>query len=399
MKPVLDMLAACAILLAYAAPADAQLSIRELPVKWCVMSTILSGDGSTVVGVQDDGLAARWRPDNAVEELGPFCPTGVNRSGTRICGVNGNGFGCVWDGALAIIPPPEGYVAFDPLSISDNYVSGGIRTLATSHAVTWRDGFTLLQGLPVSPNSQARAASAFQVVAGFFAPSPVGQRPEYLGFLHYMQTGTTYVLQGPGGGAAWVWSISKWGNYVAGVTAIPGDPHGFTPGTPHQACVWDSNLNATLLQPLPGAQRSDARGVSEWGQVTVGTCFVPGSGSRATAWIGANRPIDLLEYLECMGLGPDLPPIGVAQSVSDDGRTILAYTPDQRIYLITGFAPAPGPIVDLSGDGNADGIDLGILLSAWGPCSLPCEADLNSDGAVDGGDLAQLLARWGACAH
>lgn len=39
--------------------------------------------------------------------------------------------------------------------------------------------------------------------------------------------------------------------------------------------------------------------------------------------------------------------------------------------------------------------DLGILLSAWGPCS-GCAADLNGSGAVDGADLGLLLSRWTA---
>jgi hypothetical protein len=41
----------------------------------------------------------------------------------------------------------------------------------------------------------------------------------------------------------------------------------------------------------------------------------------------------------------------------------------------------------------ADGNDLGILLSEWGPGMS--RADLNRDGAVDGTDLGMLLAAWG----
>jgi len=59
------------------------------------------------------------------------------------------------------------------------------------------------------------------------------------------------------------------------------------------------------------------------------------------------------------------------------------------------------PVVgDLNGDGVVDGADLGILLSAWGPCPPPgfvgvaCVGDLNGDGVVDGADLGILLANW-----
>jgi hypothetical protein len=65
--------------------------------------------------------------------------------------------------------------------------------------------------------------------------------------------------------------------------------------------------------------------------------------------------------------------------------------------LINGFVPPTGPVTDLNWDGNTDGVDLGILLSDWGPCASPCGSDFNADGAVDGNDLAQLLAKWGSC--
>jgi hypothetical protein len=42
-----------------------------------------------------------------------------------------------------------------------------------------------------------------------------------------------------------------------------------------------------------------------------------------------------------------------------------------------------------------DGVDLGELLSAWGPGNGP--ADLNGDGQVDGADLSLLQANWGTC--
>ncbi|MBU3682571.1 MAG: phosphodiesterase [Phycisphaerales bacterium] len=55
-------------------------------------------------------------------------------------------------------------------------------------------------------------------------------------------------------------------------------------------------------------------------------------------------------------------------------------------------------IADLSGDGRVDGIDLGIMLGAWGRCGAgPCAADVNLDGVVNGTDLGTLLGAWGSC--
>jgi trimeric autotransporter adhesin len=50
---------------------------------------------------------------------------------------------------------------------------------------------------------------------------------------------------------------------------------------------------------------------------------------------------------------------------------------------------------DIDEDGDIDGADLGLLLSAWGPCP-DCPADLNDDGEVNGADLGTLLSAWSA---
>lgn len=51
---------------------------------------------------------------------------------------------------------------------------------------------------------------------------------------------------------------------------------------------------------------------------------------------------------------------------------------------------------DLNCDGVVNGADLGMLLSAWGPCANPddCEEDLDGDGVVNGADLGVLLSNW-----
>ncbi len=57
-------------------------------------------------------------------------------------------------------------------------------------------------------------------------------------------------------------------------------------------------------------------------------------------------------------------------------------------------AGTPSPVLgDLNGDGHVDGVDLSILLSAWGTANSV--ADINHDGNVSGADLAALLSNWG----
>lgn len=53
------------------------------------------------------------------------------------------------------------------------------------------------------------------------------------------------------------------------------------------------------------------------------------------------------------------------------------------------WVPATG---DLNGDGAVDGMDLAMLLGAWG--TAESAADLDQSGTVDGADLAILLGAW-----
>jgi Dockerin type I domain/Beta-propeller repeat len=60
--------------------------------------------------------------------------------------------------------------------------------------------------------------------------------------------------------------------------------------------------------------------------------------------------------------------------------------------------PLPEPVpADLNGDGVVNGLDLAMLLAAWGPCPARggCAPDLDGNGVVNGLDLAMLLAVWG----
>jgi len=53
---------------------------------------------------------------------------------------------------------------------------------------------------------------------------------------------------------------------------------------------------------------------------------------------------------------------------------------------------------DLTGNGIIDGIDLAIILSAWGSSGEPeFDADIDNDGVVGGTDLAFVLSGWGPC--
>ena len=79
----------------------------------------------------------------------------------------------------------------------------------------------------------------------------------------------------------------------------------------------------------------------------------------------------------------------VVNAVSPTGSALASF------YWISPYRyPSVCP-PDLNLDGTVDGIDLGVLLGAWG--SPSGNADLNADGVVDGIDLGLLLGAWGAC--
>ena len=66
---------------------------------------------------------------------------------------------------------------------------------------------------------------------------------------------------------------------------------------------------------------------------------------------------------------------------------------------IRGYESSPVPdcvFADFNGDDVVNGIDIGIMIGYWGPCSL-CPADLNGDGTVDSADLGLLFISWGPC--
>jgi hypothetical protein len=114
-----------------------------------------------------------------------------------------------------------------------------------------------------------------------------------------------------------------------------------------------------------------------------------------------------------LSASPDLP-INTLITASDGcpsggGRLTAALTAGNTYYLVAGFYYAnydacstrnatvefvdPCP-ADLNGDNIVNGVDLGLLLSAWGTA----DQDITGDNWTDGVDLGILLASWGPCA-
>lgn len=88
-----------------------------------------------------------------------------------------------------------------------------------------------------------------------------------------------------------------------------------------------------------------------------------------------------------------------------DAGAMSGGAPGDEYTLVGGFwvggadssEPECSIPADINCDGVVDGLDLLVMLSAWGECADPndCPADLNNDGTVDGLDLLILLSNWG----
>jgi len=74
--------------------------------------------------------------------------------------------------------------------------------------------------------------------------------------------------------------------------------------------------------------------------------------------------------------------------------SLAQYLPGAEGAVTAGVLVPEAPVLvgDINGDGVVDGVDLALLLGAWG--AGPGPADLNDDGNVDGVDLALLLGNW-----
>jgi hypothetical protein len=66
--------------------------------------------------------------------------------------------------------------------------------------------------------------------------------------------------------------------------------------------------------------------------------------------------------------------------------------PATKPQLIVTFTPPASNPADINRDGAVNGLDLTVLLGAWGTATA--SADIDGNGIVDGLDLSQLLAAW-----
>jgi hypothetical protein len=207
----------------------------------------------------------------------------------------------------------------------------------------------------------------------------------------------------------------------ARLLAIGGD----TPNDAGSVTLRIARIGSTLMdgaQPLTLGDNAFAVAAREPALPYAGACdwyyndrmgnasrfsFVPSkTGTYRFSFCGSDR------YEVALSASPDLRIDTLITAAygcpNDGGRLTTALTAGTTYYLAAGYHygnyyacnirnvtvefidPCPA---DLNGDNVVNGLDLGLVLAAWG---TP-KQDITGDAVTDGTDLGILLASWGAC--
>jgi len=158
---------------------------------------------------------------------------------------------------------------------------------------------------------------------------------------------------------------------------VPGGAYVATLNYPEPVCVSDyadKNLVVILDCPDMFAGQPGVPAASGYG-LRAGGSTVTGQGSsthvRLSCADGAGQ------YVLAESLGATFTAQWIVRANGTDAASCNA-------------PPCPG---DFNNDGVRNGLDLTVLLSAWGTPG----GDVNGDGATNGSDLTILLGGWGAC--
>jgi uncharacterized membrane protein len=149
----------------------------------------------------------------------------------------------------------------------------------------------------------------------------------------------------------------------------------------------------TILPTLGGDQAiAESVNDSEW---IVGMSEAPTGPSqdapRAVIWIdGGIEDLNEMVVNPVTGLVLDH-----AYAVNNAGQIVGIA---RSAGVTRGFLLDPLNPADLDADGDVNGLDLALLLGAWGRCpplqNHHCDADLDGNNIVNGLDLAMLLGAW-----
>jgi predicted small metal-binding protein len=140
-------------------------------------------------------------------------------------------------------------------------------------------------------------------------------------------------------------------------------------------------------------------------QLLLGVAGVDGSALEFFEDVGVRRGRLRVVDTEVSGNSSGLDAAGLrvlgtqSSCVLASGTSICGNSPSNvgGPYLVDGDVQICDCLADLTGDGEVNGADLGVVLSAWGAPGALGVGDVNHDGGVDASDLSVLLGNWGSC--
>ena len=163
-----------------------------------------------------------------------------------------------------------------------------------------------------------------------------------------------------------------------------------SPGVSFVSSVGALDPTTSILGAIPGA------GYAHWSGTSLSAAFLAGSAALVRAQYPA-WPNESVPASAIVGTVVGL----LAQSATP----IDANNPQYAGLLGVGRVNAAGAVLlgppvpsiaDINGDFVVNGLDLAMVLSAWGTCGTTnCAEDFDGNGAVDGADLSLLMANWG----
>lgn len=145
------------------------------------------------------------------------------------------------------------------------------------------------------------------------------------------------------------------------------------------AFMWN-NDGFRALPPVPGADKSDVRGVGP-GTLVVGFSETPFL--VATIWIDgvAHNVADLVDVPGYV--------LNITEAADETRRLVVVDVGKNTLIILQ-------PVY---GDANCDRLidwrDLLIVLANWGTCDANCPGDIDYDRLVGVDDLESLLMNWG----
>ena len=324
-----------------------------------------------------------------------------------------------------LVGPSTGTVAFQQLTtasggqVSQNgaYFLVNEALATSSGGVCYLDGQVLADSVSTAVGGQNRVAADTDVFGNYTnAGATIIQRGilyiygtltntgtltgDYNNGLVPPQSGDGYAIGGDyivGAGASLVLPNPVWWLRVGGNVDIAiNDPARFVMG---QATLEMTGLSTTTSQSLE--VMSANLGASETGfaanNFPIGAIRLRAGSITTLVNARDNAPGAGSEvmYVDTLAV-----PVGA--TLITGGRTIYVHSKS-----IQGTVSNPNDIVvveacigDIDGDGQANAIDLSVILTNWGGNGQGFyDSDLNDDGIVDGLDLGTLMGAWGACSN